>query len=251
MNKKTVAVLGLLAMMAFTLPQKKKLTVWLVGDSTMSVKEVKAFPETGWGMPFAHFFDSAVTVNNRAQNGRSTKTFITEKRWQQVLDNLKKGDYVFIQFGHNDEVPVNKSYTTEAEFKASLVRYVTETRSLQGLPVLLTPVACRKFDASGNITVTHEMYSAIVRSVAAEYKVPLIDLDKKSQVLLQQPGPETSKGLYNWLAPGEHLNYPEGKQDDIHFSELGARKIAELVLQEIRALQLELADRIVKTSNSK
>src|SRR5262249_16637821 len=81
----------------------KNIRVYLVGDSTMSIKEVKAYPETGWGMPFVYFFDSTVTVDNRAKNGRSTKTFLSDKLWQPVVDNLQDGDYVFIQFGHNDE----------------------------------------------------------------------------------------------------------------------------------------------------
>lgn len=93
-----------LALLSWIAPDKKKIRVWMAGDSTMSIKEVKAYPETGWGMPFAYFFDSTVTVENRARNGRSTKTFITEKRWQDIADNLQEGDYVFIQFGHNDEV---------------------------------------------------------------------------------------------------------------------------------------------------
>src|ERR1700704_3105332 len=103
-RKSHVYVLLLLFILtAFSLPPKKKITIWLIGDSTMSIKEVKAYPETGWGMPFAIFFDSTVTVDNRAKNGRSTKSFMAENLWQPVVDNLQEGDYVFIQFGHNDE----------------------------------------------------------------------------------------------------------------------------------------------------
>src|SRR5204863_1871162 len=84
-------------------PVPKKITVYLIGDSTIANKETKAYPETGWGMSFRYFFDSTVTVDNRARNGRSTRTFISEKLWLPVSENLKEGDYVFIQFGHNDE----------------------------------------------------------------------------------------------------------------------------------------------------
>src|SRR5215216_7963727 len=89
-------------MLAFHLamPEKKKIKIFMAGDSTMSIKETKAYPETGWGMPFVYFFDSSVVVDNRAKNGRSTKTFISENLWQPVADNIKEGDYVFIQFGH-------------------------------------------------------------------------------------------------------------------------------------------------------
>jgi len=238
-------LLLLLTTMAFSFPDKKKIKLWLIGDSTMAQKEIKAYPETGWGMPFSHFFDSTVIVDNRAKNGRSTRTFIEEGLWKPVVDNLQKGDYVFIQFGHNDEVSTKKSFTTEEEFKNNLTRYVTETRSKKAIPVLLTPVARRKFDSTGHIVGTHDVYSELVRTVAKQYKVPIIDLDKKSQALLQQLGVTTSELLFNHLTPGEHPNYPDGKIDDTHFNELGARKIAELVLAEIRNLKLELADRIV------
>jgi len=240
---KKLSIAGLLLMLAFTFPPKKT-TVWLIGDSTMANKEIRAFPETGWGMPFSNFFDSTIVVDNRAKNGRSTQSFINEKLWQPVVDNLGAGDYVFIQFGHNDEVPTKKTYTTEEQFRNNLVRYVNETRATKAFPVLITPVARRKFDSSGHIVGTHEVYSEIVRSVAGELKVPLIDLDKKSQALLQQFGPENSTLLYNHLQAGEHPNYPDGKADDTHFSELGARKMAEIVLQEIRNLKLPLADHI-------
>ena len=224
----------------------KKVKVYLIGDSTMANKEIKAYPETGWGMPFRYFFDSTVEVDNRAKNGRSTKSFIDEKLWQPVVDNLNEGDYVLIQFGHNDEVKTKKTYTTEEEFKNYLIRYVTESRSKKAIPILISPVARRKFDASGKVEGTHEVYSAIVRDVAKQLNVPLIDLDKKSQALLQQMGPENSKWLYNYLAANEHPNYPEEHKDDTHFSELGARKMAEIVLAEIKNLKLDLANRIYK-----
>lgn len=225
----------------------KNIKVYLIGDSTMSVKEVKAYPETGWGMPFAYFFDSTVTVDNRAKNGRSTRTFISEKLWQPVSETLQEGDYVLIQFGHNDESKEKADrYTTPEEYKANLVRFITETRNRKALPVLITPVARRRFDASGHIMESHETYSDLVRVVAREQHVPLIDLDQTSQALLQQYGEENSKVLFNWLEPGEHPNYPEGKQDNTHFNELGARKIAELVLDNVRTLHLELAGRIFK-----
>lgn len=230
--------------MAFSFPPKKKIKVWLIGDSTMSIKDTKAYPETGWGMPFVYFFDSSVVVDNRAKNGRSTKSFIEEGLWQPVVNNLTEGDYVFIQFGHNDEVPTKKTYTTEEQFKTNLFRYVAETRAKKGLPVLITPVARRKFDSTGHLISTHEVYSQLVRDVAKQLNVPLIDLDKKSQALLHQLGVENSKFLFNYLHPGEHPNYPDGKIDDTHFNELGARMVAQIVLSEIKDLKLELADRI-------
>jgi len=242
---KKLMFLPVFILMALLSP--KKITVWLIGDSTMANKEVKSFPETGWGMPFANFFDSSVVVDNRARNGRSTKSFIAEGLWQPVIDHLSEGDYVLIQFGHNDEGKEKVGrYTTPDEFKTNLLRYVTETRSKKAIPILITPVTRRNFDSVGKIKETHPIYADVVRQVAQESNTPLIDLDEKSKALLQQYGEENSKFLFNYLDPNEHPNYPDGQKDNTHFSELGARKMAELVLAEIKSLHLELADRIVK-----
>jgi lysophospholipase L1-like esterase len=242
---KRICLISLVCLMACALPPKK-IKVWLIGDSTMANKEIKAYPETGWGMPFKYFFDSTVEVDNRAKNGRSTQSFIDEGLWKPVVENLSEGDYVFIQFGHNDEVPTKKTYTTEEQFKANLIRYVNETRAKKAVAVLITPVARRKFDSTGHIVGTHEVYSQIVRDVAKQLNVPLIDLDKKSQALLQQLGSENSKFLYNHLQPGENPNYPDGKADDTHFNELGARKMAQLILEGIKEQRLELIQHVTK-----
>jgi lysophospholipase L1-like esterase len=231
---------------AFTLPEKKKIKVFIAGDSTAANKEIKAFPETGWGMPFSYFFDSTVTVDNRAKNGRSTKTFITEGLWQKLIDDVQENDYVFIQFGHNDEVKTKASYATPEEYTANLTRFINETRDKKANPVLLTPVARRKFDDAGKVVETHEEYSNIVREIAGKYKVPLIDHGEKSKQLLQQFGAENSKWLYMQLDTLEHPNYPDGRNDNTHFNEFGARKMAEIVLAEIKNLKLELADRIIQ-----
>ncbi|MDP9229040.1 MAG: rhamnogalacturonan acetylesterase [Bacteroidota bacterium] len=233
-------------LLSFLLYQKKQVTVYLIGDSTMCLFGPAQSPLTGWGMPFANFFDSSVTVKDKAESGSSTRTFIEENLWKPVEDSLKPGDYLLIQFGHNDEVSTKESYTTEKDFKTNLIRFITAARNKRANPVLITPVARRNFDDNGNIQETHEPYSTFVRNVALEYKVPLIDLNKKSQHLLQELGPEKSKFLFNHLAPGENPHFPKGAEDNTHFNELGARKIAEMVLAEIKTLKLELADRIVK-----
>src|SRR5882724_6119673 len=124
----------LLPLMSLLWTPQEKIKVYLVGDSTMADKEVKAYPETGWGMPFSAFFNETVTVDNRAKNGRSTKSFIAEQRWQAVMDQLKEGDYILIQFGHNDEVPTKANYTPEDQFAANLVRFITESRSRKAIP---------------------------------------------------------------------------------------------------------------------
>jgi lysophospholipase L1-like esterase len=235
-----------LLMLSFSLPAKK-IKVYMVGDSTMSQKEVKAYPETGWGMPFGYFFNENVRVENHAKNGRSTRSFLEENRWQPILDSLKEGDYVFVQFGHNDESKTKvATYTNEDDYRKYLLKYVSETRNKKANPVLVTPVSRRNFDSEGMIKETHLTYSAIVREVAKAQNVPLVDLDKESQALLQKFGPEHSKLLFLQLAPGEHPNYPSGKVDNTHFNELGARLMAQIVLAQIRKLKLDLVNHLAE-----
>jgi lysophospholipase L1-like esterase len=247
MNPKSIFIAAAVFLSLSFFPGKKPIKIFLAGDSTMSIKEIKAYPETGWGMPFVHFWDSTVAVVNRAKNGRSTKTFISEGLWKSITDEAGDGDYVIIQFGHNDEsVEKKERYSTPDEYKANLTRFITETKSKNAIPILVTPVSRRNFDSSGKVMQTHLVYSQLVRDVAVAQNVALIDLDKKSQDLYQQFGPENSKLLFLQLKPGEHPNYPEGKNDNTHFNELGARLIAQIVLKELRVLEPPLAERIVK-----
>lgn len=239
-------IIILIASAAFSLPEKK-IRIFMAGDSTMAIKETRAYPETGWGMPFVYFWDSSVTVVNRAKNGRSTKTFISEGLWASITSEASEGDYVFIQFGHNDEsVEKKERYATPDTFKMNLRKFIAETRAKNAIPVLFTPVSRRKFDKEGKAVETHLQYSALVREVAAETKVAFIDLDEKSRALYQQFGPEHSKLLFLQLKPGEHPNYPDGRDDNTHFSELGARLIAQMVLQELKSTTPELYGRIRK-----
>jgi len=252
MNKKFhLAFLGVFFLLALKFAEEPKITVYLIGDSTLSIKEKKNYPETGWGMPFTQFFDENVNIDNRAMNGRSTRSFIEEKRWEPVVSTLKKGDYVFVQFGHNDEVATKKTYTTPKEFKANLLKYIKQTRAKKAIPILLTPVARRKFDAKGKVVDTHQEYAQLVREVAGKNKVLLIDLSAKSIELLQSLGVEKSKYLFNHLEAGQNPNYPDGKIDDTHFNELGARLMAQLILTEIKNLNLTLANYIVKPAEPK
>jgi lysophospholipase L1-like esterase len=239
---------GLFFLIAFVLPPKKKIKVYLIGDSTMCKYEASRAPLTGWGMPFANFFDSSVAIDNRARGGRSTRTFISEQLWQPIADSLQEGDYVLIQFGHNDEAKEEKykdRYTPVPDYKNNLVKFITEARAKKAIPVLITPVTRMRFDKEGKIEETHAAYSAAVWDIGKQYNVPVIDLDARSRELLQQFGPATSKLLFMQLDSLEHPNYPAGQKDNTHFTEFGARRMAELVLAEIRSLKLELADRIV------
>lgn len=231
-------VIGLICMAAA--PSKDKITVYLVGDSTMSDKAEYAYPETGWGMPFQYYFDDEIAVENHARNGRSTRTFREEGRWDVVLEKLNKGDYVFIQFAHNDEVETKEQYTKPKEYKANLEKFVIESRQKGATAVLVTPTARRHFE-DDQLLDTHQRYSDIMEEVAKQREVPFIDIDTRSQQLLRELGPEDSKFLYNHLDPGENPHYPDGREDNTHFNEFGARKMAQLVLHGIEELGLDLA----------
>jgi len=215
----------------------------------MCLYDKSRFPLTGWGMPFVNYFDSSVKIDNRAKGGRSTKTFISEKLWQPVADSLQAGDYVIMQFGHNDaanSAAHPARYASPEDYKKNLLVFITETRQKKATPILVTPVTRRKFDTNGKVEEGHAPYSKAVAEIAAKYKVPLIDLDRKSRELVQQMGPEGSKYLYMEFEPGENPIYPAGMKDNTHLTEFGARKMAEIVLSEIKAQNLELANYIVK-----
>ncbi|WP_222536682.1 rhamnogalacturonan acetylesterase [Pedobacter polysacchareus] len=253
-RKFKIAAVGLLWVCSAFIPFRKPINVWMIGDSTMCNYESSRAPLTGWGMPFAGFFSTEVQFNNRAKGGRSTRTFLSEKRWENLADSLSKGDYVLIQFGHNDEAKEEKykdRYTPVADYKVNLGRFIKESRAKNTIPVLITPVSRMSFDQNGQAKETHAEYTAAVYEVARMYGVPLIDLDRDSRALYQKMGPEATKKLFMQLEPAAHPNYPEGKKDNTHFNEFGARKIAQLVLSEMKKQQLELCNYIVKPKPAK
>ena len=222
--------------------QAKTVTIFLAGDSTMASKLAEKRPETGWGeMLEQHFRSGKVRVENRAANGRSTKTFIGEGKWQSIVDDLKKGDYVFIQFGHNDSSKdKGERYTPPEDYRKNLIRFVGNVRSRGGNPVLLTPVMRRRFDKDGKFYDTHGEYPDIVRSVARGQSVPLIDMHRTSEAVIVKYGIEDSRKLFLQLKPGENSNYPKGIDDNTHFSPLGAEEMAKLVVEGIRHAKIGL-----------
>jgi DNA sulfur modification protein DndE len=217
--------------------------VFLAGDSTMADKPPD-LPERGWGMVLPRYFKDPAVVRNHAVNGRSTKSFIDEGRWQAVVDELRDGDVVIIQFGHNDEkIEDPKRYTDpKTTFRENVRRFVHDVRVKKASPILATPVARRKFDTAGTLTPTHGEYPAAVRAVAAEAGVPLLDMEKVTSAWLQDVGDQPSKRFFMWIEPGKYLGLPEGRQDDTHFVEAGAMHVAELAIAELRALKLPLVE---------
>jgi lysophospholipase L1-like esterase len=240
---RSLSVLCLLILFSGIAQGKKPVTIYLAGDSTMAQKVAEKRPETGWGEELQKFFeDGTVVIDNRAKNGRSTRTFIEEKLWQGIVDSLRKGDYVFIEFGHNDSSKEKTDrYTPPEDYRRNLIRFVSEARAKGATPVLLTPIMRRRFDPEGNFQDSHGVYPDIVREVARQYKVALIDMHRKSEQVIKRYGVEESRKLFLQLKPGENSNYPRGVEDNTHFSPLGADVMARLAVEGIREQKLGLA----------
>jgi lysophospholipase L1-like esterase len=202
-------------------------------------------PEYGWGELLPRYFRDPAGVVNHAVNGRSTKSFLAEGRWQRLLDALAPGDWVIVQFGHNDEKRQDPARFTEprGEFAANLHRFIADVRAKGAHPVLASPVARRVWSADGaHVVDTHGAYVAAVREVAAREAVPLLELNALTAALEEAHGVEGSKRLHLWIAPGVFARHPEGRHDDTHYSRYGAERVAALAVQEIIRLQLPLAD---------
>ena len=216
--------------------------IFLVGDSTMANKPTNDNPERGWGQILPSFFNEDVQIENHAVNGRSTKSFINEKRWDSVLNSLHKGDWVLIQFGHNDEKKEDSTRyaAPQTTYRNNLIKFVNETRSKGANPVLITPVMRRKFDSADNFVDQHGEYPDVVRSVAKEMNVPLIDLHQSSKKVIEEHGVEGSKKIFLFI-PKNHFKKYKGKEDNTHFSEYGASLMASLVCESIKTLNLPIA----------
>ncbi|MFB9389117.1 rhamnogalacturonan acetylesterase [Streptomyces coeruleoprunus] len=240
-RRQTVAALAALplataaAQPAAAAPRRTR-TLYIAGDSTAAQKYADAAPETGWGMALPFFLTPHLRVSNHAVNGRSSKSFIDEGRLAPVLDAIRPGDLLLVQFGHNDQKAADPARYTEpwTTYRQHLLQYVTGARARGALPVLLTSVERRKFDAGGNAVTTHGDYPAAMRALAAEHGVPLVDVQAVSLAAWQRLGPEPSKEYFNWLAPGDSPNYPDGKQDNTHFRPRGAIEVARMAAAGLR-----------------
>jgi len=242
MKKNLFLALLIVSGFAFLAPDKK-VTIFLIGDSTMANKPLDENPERGWGQLFPNYMTDEVEIQNHAVNGRSTKSFINEHRWDTVMSRLKPGDYVLIQFGHNDQKveDSNRSAPAHTLYKENLVRFVNDVRSKGANPVLITPVMRRKFDAAGKFVDQHGDYPGVVKEVAATMNVPLIDLHKSSEGLIVKEGVENSRRFFLNIPVNHFKNYKGKPEDNTHFSEYGASSIASLVCQSIKDQNLALA----------
>ncbi|WP_298452350.1 GDSL-type esterase/lipase family protein [uncultured Prevotella sp.] len=239
-----------------------KITIFMIGDSTMANKDIRGGKmERGWGMMLKNFFTEDVIVDNHALNGRSSKSFISEGHWQKVVEKIKPGDYVFIQFGHNDEKDDPKRHTDPGTtFDENLRKFVKETRMRGGIPVLFNSVVRRIFTNSttavadddtrsnssaglveGDTLVdTHGDYLLSPRNVARELDVPFVDANKITHDLEQGLGPDKSKKLHMWYLPNEIPSLPKGRQDNTHYNVYGAYVVAGLLADAVSDVVPEL-----------
>ena len=214
-------------------------TVHLMGDSTMAEKNLqKAGPERGWGMMFQNFLDEGAKVKNYAQNGRSTKSFIDSGLWEKVKTNIQPGDYVFIQFGHNDakESDTTRYAAAYGAYQDNLRLFVKTAKEMGAKPVLLTPVARRWFKDGKLDRDCHHDYPAAMKQVASEENVPLLDMTTATLDWLEELGDEGSK---------PYFMISTGKNDNTHTIACGARKVTELVCEKIKAQLPELAEHLI------
>ena len=246
---------------------EKTTTIFIIGDSTAANKDIsKGKLERGWGMVLQSYFDDNIRVDNRALNGRSSLSFINEGRWDAVLKSMKPGDYVIIQFGHNDEKPKADRHTDPGStFDYNLARFVRETREHGGIPVLMNCVVRRNFFVKApeidddeklrtqtfkdgvkmvegdTLIDTHGLYRVAPRDVAQRMNVHFVDANRITHDLEQGLGTEASKKLHMWFLPGTEPSEPKGKQDNTHYSVYGAhvvaRLLADALCQEVPVLK--------------
>ena len=212
-----------------------KVHIFLIGDSTCANKNPYDEPETGWGQVFPQLFTDAVEIQNHAVNGRSTKSFRNLGHWKKVHDQLQKGDWVFIQFGHNDqkESDSTRYAAPQTDYRKNLIRYIEEIQAKGATPVLLTPVMRRKFDEAGKLVDQHGEYPQVVREIAKKYNIYLIDHHATSQQAIVQHGVEGSKKIFMHYGGGIFPKFPKGIEDNTHFSPYGAKLMANLVAEEL------------------
>lgn len=232
--KKLILIYLFFIFSSFSIDQEKP-TIFLIGDSTCANKQPIDQPETGWGMEFSKLFTDAIEIQNHAVNGRSTKSFRSLGHWKTVQSRLKSGDYVFIQFGHNDqkESDTTRYAAAQTDYRKNIIRYIEETKAKGANPVLLTPVMRRKFDDNGKFIDQHGEYPQVVREIANQYHLPLFDAHKHSQTIIEQHGVEGSKKIFMHYKGGIFPKFPKGIEDNTHFSQFGASLMASMVANEL------------------
>lgn len=223
--------------------KSEEITIFMAGDSTMADKPYRdGNPEKGWGHVFPLYFKEGVKIENHARNGRSTKSFIDEGRWDSIVGKLSAGDYVIIEFGHNDSKESEPKRYAEAntDYADNLRRFVTDARSKGATPILATPIVRRNF-VNGELVETHGDYPGAVKMVAEEMDVMLFDLHLSTRELVSRFGEELSKNLFLHIDVIEYPNMNKNRADDTHLSAYGAFKVCDIVKKELETQVPELA----------
>lgn len=212
-------------------------TLYLLGDSTCAKKKPSARPETGWGETFAEYLSEGWTIDNRAVNGRSTRSFIDEGLFDAILESAKSGDYAMIQFGHNDpKTNDNRFAAPFTDYVENLV-YMATSLTLKGVGVcMVTSIARRQFDINGNIKQTHGEYPYAMHYAAFRAGVPCVGLTTATMLQLEKIGEENSRKYYMNLDKGVWKNYPEGKDDNTHLTPEGAKWVSRILASELARL---------------
>lgn len=200
----------------------------------MSDYPEERYPRMGWGQVLKEYISGA-EIRNYAFPGRSTKSFYEAGHFEEVERLLQAGDLLFIQFGHNDQKKDDPSRYTNpwVEYRDNLKMYIDVARIKQAKPILITSVARRYFDENGALIDAHGDYPKSMRKLALELDIPLIDLTDMSEAWLRKHLPEETKQFFMWLSPGEHSYYPEGSEDNTHFTEKGAHEIAKIAVEAL------------------
>lgn len=219
------------AVSAVEIEQVNMPTIFLLGDSTVCDQPTE--PYASWGQMLTRFFGDKVAIANNAESGESLKSSLGAKRLDKVLSQMKPGDYLLIQYAHNDEKEKGEGVGAFTTFKASLKQFVEAARKKGGIPILITPMHRRTFDAAGKITNSHGDYPEAVRQVAKEENLPLIDLTAMSKDLYEALGPERSGALFK-----------EG--DGTHHTNYGAYELAKCIAQAMRDQKMPLAKYLIK-----
>jgi len=216
----------------------------LVGDSTMADKVNLSYPERGWGQLLPEFMQQQLSIINHAANGRSTLRFLNEGRWQLLLTELKAGDYVLIQFGHNDQKKDDPSRYAAADttFPTLLSRFIAEIRAKEAIPMLATPICRRSFNAQGQLENNLNEYAEATRNVASREKVTLFDLNAQSCADLSRFGLAASQAYFIQVPAGLYQQFPDGKIDNTHLNTQGASWIAQLFVRDLKKQQHPLAE---------
>lgn len=210
--------------------------MFLLGDSTCAPKDAGKRPETGWGMSFSRLVNEGWEVVNLARNGYSTKSFLDDGLFDLCLKDLAPGDWVLIQFGHNDSKPDGERHTEPWDgYVTNLGFMVEHVRSRQAHVVLLTPI-CRRLFKDGHLVQTHGSYPEAMLSLRSKLNVPVLDLTSETFRLLSELGCEGSRRLFLQLKPGQSPNYPGGIEDNTHLNEWGAEVVARLVVSFLNKL---------------